>query len=420
MIREHPRCRKTAIIFISGIYLADDDRIRGYGLGAVDYVQVPVIPEVLRSKVKIFVDLYRKTRQLEELNRELEDRIAERTAELAASNARLIQSEQLRGLALAAGRTGTWEWDFVKGQRHFDEGQCQIFGVDPATFEVTIENVRALIHPEDWDRLAEAWAGAGEDSRSFQSEFRVRRQDGELRVCSGTAVASIEGGRIVRMSGVTADITGQKEAEKRQALLAREADHRAMNALTVVQSIVRLTRAKDVESYVAAVESRVQALAKAHVLLSRSRWQGAELERLVEDELEPYRGDANEPDKFVTQGQNVMLEPATAQTVALALHELVTNAAKYGALSTPQGRVRLTWDVLPDTIAMQWVETGGPPVEVPETKGFGMRIIGAIIEGQLCGAATFDWLPGGLRCTLSIPSVNAATSSDRPSLSEAA
>src|SRR5262245_42483315 len=87
MIREHPRCRKTAIIFISGIYLTDDDRIRGYELGAVDYVQVPVIPEVLRSKVKVFVELYRNARELEELNRELEDRVAERTIELAASNA---------------------------------------------------------------------------------------------------------------------------------------------------------------------------------------------------------------------------------------------------------------------------------------------------------------------------------------------
>jgi two-component sensor histidine kinase len=127
------------------------------------------------------------------------------------------------------------------------------------------------------------------------------------------------------------------------------------------------------------------------------------LEKLVEDELAPYRDDTNEPDKFLVRGQNVMLEPATAQTVALALHELITNAAKYGALSAPQGRVRLTWDVLPDTIAMQWEETGGPPVEVPETKGFGTRVIGAIIEGQLGGASRFDWEAGGLQCMISIP-----------------
>jgi len=255
MIREHPRCRKTAIIFISGIYLTEDDRIRGYELGAVDYVQVPVIPEALRSKVKVFVDLYRKTRELEELNRALEDRIAERTIELAASNARLIQAEQLRGLALAAGQMGSWEWEVVKGQGHFDEGECRIFGVDPESFEATPANVRALVHPEDWDRLEEFWPQTSVDRVSFQREFRVIRPDGVQRFCINTGAAVFEDGRIGKMSGVTIDITERKEAEKRQALLAREVDHRAMNLLSMVQSIVRLTRAKDMESYVAALKA---------------------------------------------------------------------------------------------------------------------------------------------------------------------
>jgi CheY-like chemotaxis protein len=170
MIREHPRCKKTAIIFISGIYLTDDDRLRGYELGAVDYVQVPVIPEVLRSKVKIFMDLHRTTWQLEQLNRELEDRVVARTKELAASNARLIQSEQLRELALAAEHMGTWELDIVKGQGNFDKGQCRIFGVDPKNFEVTAEYVRALIHPEDRERLTIAWAEAPIDFASAPGE----------------------------------------------------------------------------------------------------------------------------------------------------------------------------------------------------------------------------------------------------------
>ena len=241
----------------------------------------------------------------------------------------------------------------------------------------------------------------------------MRPPDGALRFCVGTAVASVEGGRIVRLSGVTADITDQKEAEKRQALLASEVDHRAMNVLTVVQSIVRLTRAKDIETYVAAVESRIRALAQAHVLLSRSRWQGAELERLAKDELAPYCGDANDCDKVVTLGPNVMLEPTTAQTVALVVHELVTNAAKYGALSTALGRVRLAWDVQPDRIVMQWLESGGPAVEAPATTGFGTRVISAIIEGQLGGAAIFDWQRGGLQCMLSIPYSDTVNSAEQ-------
>src|ERR1700736_1510649 len=150
MIREHPRFQKTAIIFISAVHLTDMDRLRGYAMGAVDYVPVPVVPEVLRAKVKVFAELYRKTRQLEQLNQELERRVAERTAELEASTARLLQSEQRRTLALAAGQMGSWDWDIANGECVWDEGQYRIFGVDPERFAITLANVQALIHPEDW------------------------------------------------------------------------------------------------------------------------------------------------------------------------------------------------------------------------------------------------------------------------------
>jgi len=404
MIREHPRFQKTAIIFISAIHLTDVDRLRGYEMGAVDYVPVPVIPEVLRAKVKVFAELYRKTRQLEHLNRELEARVAERTAALAASNVRLTQSEQMRTLALAAGQMGTWDWDVVAGRGTWDEGQYRIFGVDPETFTVTVESIRALVHPEDWDRLLQTRTHVADNAQSFQTEFRVRRPSGETRWCLGTAAASLENGRMVRMSGVTVDITDRKVAEERQALLAREVDHRARNALAVVQSIVRLTRARDVESHVTAVEGRIQALARAHVLLSQSRWQGADLGTLVEEELAPYRGGrAGERDRVVTRGSNVVLEPATAQTVALALHELATNAAKYGALSEAAGGVRLAWEVRSGNLVLHWSESGGPPVDPPVVKGYGTRVIAASIERQLGGSAVFEWRRKGLECTLSVP-----------------
>src|ERR1700716_3156357 len=153
MIREHPRFQKTAMIFISAIQVSDIDRLRGYEMGAVDYVPVPVVPEVLRAKVRVFAELFRKTRELEQLNRELERRVAERTAELKSSTTRLLQSEQLRSLALAAGQMGSWDWDGVSGEFFRDEGQYRIFGVDPGGFAVTPNNVRALIHPEDWERM---------------------------------------------------------------------------------------------------------------------------------------------------------------------------------------------------------------------------------------------------------------------------
>ena len=147
MIREHPRFQKTAMIFISAIQVSDIDRLRGYEMGAVDYVPVPVVPEVLRAKIKVFAELYRKTRQLERLNAELEDRVRARTAELEESHARLLESEQRRSLAIAAGKMGSWDWDWVNGDWMWDEGQYQIFGVDPQSFEVTPANVQALLHP---------------------------------------------------------------------------------------------------------------------------------------------------------------------------------------------------------------------------------------------------------------------------------
>ena len=131
MIREHPRFERTAIIFVSAIHLTDMDRLRGYEMGAVDYVPVPVVPEVLRAKVKVFAELYRKTRQLEQLNAELEQRVSERTRELAASNARLLESERRRSLALEAGQMGAWDWDPVTGKCAWDAGQYRIFGMQP-------------------------------------------------------------------------------------------------------------------------------------------------------------------------------------------------------------------------------------------------------------------------------------------------
>jgi DNA-binding response OmpR family regulator len=145
MIREHPRFRNTAIIFISAIHLSDVDRLRGYEMGAVDYVPIPVVPEVLRAKVKIFVELYRKSRQLEQLNAELEQRVAERTAELEQSNRRLKDSEARHNLALAAGKMGAWDWDLVRDDCVFDAGQMQIFGVDRSRFKVALASVRRLI-----------------------------------------------------------------------------------------------------------------------------------------------------------------------------------------------------------------------------------------------------------------------------------
>jgi PAS domain S-box-containing protein len=412
MIHDHPRFQKTAIIFISAVQVTDVDRLRGYEIGGVDYVPVPVIPAVLRAKVRVFVDLYRKTRELERLNRELEQRVDERTAELRASTAHLQQSEKRRTLALAAGQMGSWDWDLVTNDCTWDEGQFRICGLDPSEGTTTHERLDALLHPDDREPWKQALRTTAAQGTSCTIEFRVIRPSGEMRWCIATAAATLDGnGNAVHISGVTIDITERKEAEERQALLAREVDHRSRNALAVVQSIMRLSRAEHIKEFVRAVDGRIQALSIAHTLLSQSRWKGADLARIIDEELAPFRAAGHA--RISVSGPNLLLRPASAQAIALALHELVTNAAKYGALSTASGQIALRWRLEGDAMIVEWVESGGPPVSPPTAPGFGSTMIAANVESGLDGRLTLDWRPEGLRCTFVIPRSNLARSDDR-------
>jgi PAS domain S-box-containing protein len=214
MIREHPRFERTAIIFVSAVHMTDLDRLRGYEVGAVDYLPVPVVPDLLRAKVRVFADLYRKTRQLERLNAELERRVAERTAALETSTARLRESEQRRSLALAAGHMGSWEWDLASNAQLWDEGQHRIFGTDPARVAPTAEAALALVHDEDRDLLRRLAADAIRQGSAYDAEFRILRPNGEIRWCVIGAAPTLDGaGRPSRFSGVTYDITERKATE---------------------------------------------------------------------------------------------------------------------------------------------------------------------------------------------------------------
>ncbi|MFE1601992.1 response regulator [Methylobacterium sp. ID0610] len=226
MIREHPRYQHVAIIFVSAIQISDLDHLRGYEAGAVDYVPVPVVPAVLRAKVRIFAELYRKTRQLERLNAELERHVAERTAALEASTARLRESEQRRSLALAAGRMGSWDWDPATREYTWDEGQYRLFGVDPAGFVPTPESVDALLHPEDRARMRALGRHAARTGEPFDAEFRIVRPDGETRWCVAGAATTLDAAGRRRLSGVTHDITARKRAEEALIDLNRELERR--------------------------------------------------------------------------------------------------------------------------------------------------------------------------------------------------
>jgi two-component sensor histidine kinase len=200
-----------------------------------------------------------------------------------------------------------------------------------------------------------------------------------------------------------ADLIERKRSEERIVILAREAEHRAKNILATVQATVRLTKSDTPEALKHAIEGRIQALANAHRLFVQSNWTGADLRSVATQELSPYCQDGDNRARI--DGPNVFLEPNMAQTIAMTLHELATNAAKYGALSAPKGHVEVRWSRATDgTIVLRWTEAGGPPVKHPEHQGFGTRVMDSMI-GQLNGSMHFDWRADGLACEITLPGV---------------
>jgi two-component sensor histidine kinase len=214
-------------------------------------------------------------------------------------------------------------------------------------------------------------------------------------------------GRPRRTFGVVIDVTERKRAEEQRALLAREVDHRARNTLAVVQAVMKLTRADDPRAFAETVEGRIAALAHAHTLLAADRWAGADLHTLLELELRPFGGGtAGGGGRLVLAGRAVALAPEAAQPLSLTLHELATNAAKYGALSASDGRlaVRRRLDPANGALRLRWVETGGPRLNgPPAAAGFGTRIIEQSLHRQLGGTIRRRWEPDGLICEITVP-----------------
>ena len=207
------------------------------------------------------------------------------------------------------------------------------------------------------------------------------------------------------------EISDRKRSEERETLLAREVDHRAKNLLAVVQSVVQLTRASEPAELKAAIVGRIQALARAHSLLAESRWDGAQLGDLVREELAPYFG-ASEG-QVTVEGPPIFLRPAAAQSLAIVLHELATNAAKYGALSSGDGRLRVSWTPIDGDVELVWDESGSAKVTAPKSSGFGSKIIEASVKRQLHGKLSQEWRREGLLCKIRIAALEASGSGSR-------
>jgi PAS domain S-box-containing protein len=241
----------------------------------------------------------------------------------------------------------------------------------------------------------------GERVDHFETE-RQRKDGSVVHISLSVSPVSDEFGEIVGASKIARDITDQKRREELINLLAREADHRTKNLLTVAQATVHLAQGDTPAALKTAIEGRLKALGNAHALLAQSRWAGADLSKLVAEELAPH---ARASESLIeTDGPSVMLRPDQAQAMALALHELVTNAVKYGALSVATGRVRIAWGLRSaNRLFVRWVETGGPRVKPPERQGFGTRVMTRMICDQLNGEVDFDWREEGVICDIATP-----------------
>ncbi|WP_338821923.1 sensor histidine kinase [Bradyrhizobium septentrionale] len=235
-----------------------------------------------------------------------------------------------------------------------------------------------------------------------QQEVHIERPDGSR----GIALVDIEavkdsGGNVVAAVNCFQDITERKRSEAQIVNLAREAEHRTKNILSTVLATVRLSKSDTSDDLKELIEGRIDALAKVHTLFVESRWAGAELHRLATQELLAYSGEKEA--RVRIEGPAVMLEPSTAQTVAISLHELATNAAKYGSLSVGSGRVEVLWSLAADgRLSLRWIESGGPAAAPPAHRGFGTRVLENMI-GQLKGEVRFDWRDQGLACEITLP-----------------
>jgi PAS domain S-box-containing protein len=279
----------------------------------------------------------------------------------------------------------------------WNRGAERIFG---HTAEEAIGRPITIVIPADRqseEREILTRIGRGERIEHFET-VRQRKDGGLIIVSLTVSPVKDADGKIVGASKIARDITEQKRAQDQIATLAGEAEHRSMNLLANVQAAVNLSRSDTAEGLKQAIEGRLRALANVHSLFVETRWIGAELSTIATQELAPYSADS----RVRIDGPSVLLEPNAAQAIAVALHELATNAGKYGSLSGRKGQVDLKWLHQPGgQLLVRWTETGGPPVEPPARRGFGSRVIERM-TGQLNGKADFDWRPEGLVCEITL------------------
>ena len=319
-------------------------------------------------------------------------------------------------LCLDAAVLGWWQYEprhgLVSGDNRFKE----IF--DVTKDQMPIEEIEKLVHPDDAERFSadsEASLDPADPQRSPR-EYRVQRRDGEVRWVEVRRLACFEGAererRCASLVGTVQEITERKECQERDRkrqerdhLLMREINHRAKNMLSVVDAIAHQTATRNPEDFIERFSKRIQALSANQDLLVRHAWHGVEIEDLVCAQIAPFADLIGS--RIVVRGPKLRLNAASAQAIGLALHELATNAGKYGALSNVTGRLDIRWGTDGDVFAMSWAEHDGPPVSPPQRRGFGTIVMKRMTECSVGGAVDLDYAPSGLTWRLTCPAAKA-------------
>ena len=325
-----------------------------------------------------------------------------KAAELA-----LAESLRITAVACEAGRMGTWHLNCLSKRLDYSDETLVLLGITRDQWGCTLEALEAFVLPDDIERRRQNLASSLATGHVIDIDFRIRRPDGEMHWLQSR-------GRIVRDArgtategfGVLVDITERKRAEESQRLLTAELDHRVKNVLAKVVAVLERTRegSNSLDDFVKAVHGRINAMAHTHSLLSSSRWMGASLAAIVREELMAYTAPAN----TMIAGPDILLNVDAAQALSTVIHELATNAAKYGALSTSNGVVSVRWEKLPQrdsapVLVMDWVESDGPQVSAPARLGYGTSVIRNQIPFEFSGKVDLTFAAGGVRCRIEVP-----------------
>jgi PAS domain S-box-containing protein len=346
---------------------------------------------------------------MEEL-RQTAAELRETAARREAAERDLQASKDHLQLAFDATQLGWWQYDpcrrMISGDARFKE----IF--DVTTDEISVEGLMKRVHPDDREMFRanrDAALDPANPEPYVHHQYRVRRRDGAVRWVEADGLAYFEGvgpeRRIVSFGGTIQDITERKEREEKEHLLMREINHRAKNILSVVASIAHQTAARNPDDFVERFGERIQALSANQDLLVRSEWSGVEIADLVRAQLAHFADLIGS--RIAVQGPKLRLNPASAQAIGLALHELATNAGKYGALSNSRGRVEISWGTAAGVLTMTWSERDGPPVSAPRQRGFGSVVVEAMAERSVGGEVHLDFATSGVAWRLTCPAANA-------------